>query len=147
MPIYWNSRLFSRHISRTQSIQQNIHIIFLALVALKLLVSLISRLIACSARIVGDRRTDRHVHRMTTVTLAAHARRGLITISNQWLFLLISMKTMRFMGYYRDHHTAATELSQAQYSTLTTEYKRRKNKQEVQLLGMAIHVYTCNDIL
>ena len=34
--------LFSRHISRTQSFQQNRHIPFLALVALKLLVSLIS---------------------------------------------------------------------------------------------------------
>ena len=62
------------HISRTQSFQQNRHIIFLALVALKLLVSLISRLVACSARIVVDRQT----HRTTTVTLAAHARRGLI---------------------------------------------------------------------
>ena len=49
-------------------------LIFLALVALKLLVSLISRLVACSARIVLDRQT----HRKTTVTLAAHARRGLI---------------------------------------------------------------------
>ena len=53
---------------------QNRHIIFLALVALKLLVSLISRLVACSARTVVDRQT----HRTTTVTLAAHARRGLI---------------------------------------------------------------------
>ena len=55
---------------------------FLALVALKLLVSLISRLVACSARIVADkqtdRQTDRQTHRTTTVTLAAHARRGLI---------------------------------------------------------------------
>ena len=50
----------------------------LALVALKLLVSLISRLVACSARIVGDRQTDRQTHRTTIVTLAAHARRGLI---------------------------------------------------------------------
>ena len=50
---------FSHHISRTQSFQQNRHIIFLALVALKLLVSLISRLVACSARIVVDRQTDR----------------------------------------------------------------------------------------
>ena len=50
---------FSRHISRTQSFQQNRHIVFLALVALKLLVSLISRLVACSARIVVDRQTDR----------------------------------------------------------------------------------------
>ena len=51
---------------------------FLALVALKLLVSLISRLVACSARIVADRQTDRQTHRTTTVTLAAHAHRGLI---------------------------------------------------------------------
>ena len=71
---------FSRHISRTQLFQQNRHIIFLALVALKLLVSLISRLVACSARIVVDRQTDRQthrqIHRMTTVTLTAHAHRG-----------------------------------------------------------------------
>ena len=57
---------------------------FHALVALKLLVSLISRLVACSARIVvdkqTDRQTDRQTHRPTTVTLAAHARRGLIII-------------------------------------------------------------------
>ena len=71
---------FSRHISRTLSFQQNHHISFLALVALKLLVSLISRLVACSARIVIDRQTDKQTHRTTTVTLAAHARRGLITI-------------------------------------------------------------------
>ena len=51
---YWLFRLFSRHISRTQSFQRNRHIVFLALVALKLLVSLKSRLVACSARIVAD---------------------------------------------------------------------------------------------
>ena len=54
---------------------------FHAIVALKLLVLLISRLVACSARIVADkqtdRQTDRQTHRTTTV-LAAHARRGLI---------------------------------------------------------------------
>ena len=73
---------FSRHISRTQSFQQNRHIIFLALVqALKLLVSFISRPVACSARIVVDRQTDRQTdrHRTTTVILAAHARRGLMS--------------------------------------------------------------------
>ena len=47
-----------------------------------MLVSLISRLVACSPRIVvdkqTDRRTDGHTHRTTTVTLAAHARRGLM---------------------------------------------------------------------
>ena len=57
---------------------RNRHISFLALVALKLLVSLISRLVACSARIAIDRHTDTQTHRTTTVTLAAHARRGLI---------------------------------------------------------------------
>ena len=55
----WIFRLFSRHISRTQLFQQNRHITFLALVALKLLVSLISRHVACSARIVVDKHTDR----------------------------------------------------------------------------------------
>ena len=57
--------------------------IFLALVALKLLVSLISRLVACSARIVVDRHTNTQTHRTTTVTLTAHARRGLIT--QKWI--------------------------------------------------------------
>ena len=71
------------YISRTQSYQQNRHILFLALVALKLLASFISLLVACSARIVGDRQTDRQTHRTTTVTLAAHARRGLMTIAIQ----------------------------------------------------------------
>ena len=72
--------LFSRHISRTQSFQQNRHITFLALVALKLLVSLISRLVACSPRIVVDTQihtqTHTQTHRTTTVTLAAHALRA-----------------------------------------------------------------------
>ena len=57
----------------------NRHIIFPALVALNLLVSLISRLVARGARIVVDKQTDRQTHRTTTVTLAAHARRGLIS--------------------------------------------------------------------
>ena len=52
------------HISQTQSFQQNRHILFLALVALELLVSLISRLVAFSARIVVDRQTDRHTERL-----------------------------------------------------------------------------------
>ena len=51
--------LFSRHISRTQSFQRNRHVVFLTLVALKLLVSLISRLVVCSARIVADKQTNR----------------------------------------------------------------------------------------
>ena len=39
------------------SLERSRHVIFLAFVALKLLVSLISRLVACSARIVADRQT------------------------------------------------------------------------------------------
>ena len=89
-----------RHIS------QNRHVIFHALIALKLLVLLMSRLVACSARIVVDRQThrqtdrqagrltdrqtdrqadrqaDKQTHRTTTVTLATHARRGLMKSTN-----------------------------------------------------------------
>ena len=39
------------------------HSTSIALVALKLLVSLISRLVTCSARIVVDRQTERQTHR------------------------------------------------------------------------------------
>ena len=52
--------------------------IFQARIVLKPLVSLIGRLIACSARISVDTQTDRQTDKPTTVTLAAHARRGLI---------------------------------------------------------------------
>ena len=62
---YWLFSLFSRHISRTQSFQQNRHIIFPALVALNLLVSLISRLVARSARIVVDKQTNKQTNRQT----------------------------------------------------------------------------------
>ena len=57
-------------------------LLFHALVALKMLVSLISRLVACSPRIVVDKQTDRQTdkHRRSTVTLPAHARPGLIII-------------------------------------------------------------------
>ena len=79
---YWIFRLFSRHISRTQSFQQNYHVIFHALVALKLLVSLISCLVDCSARIVVD--TDRHTDQVLYITLAADARRGLIILRSLW---------------------------------------------------------------
>ena len=47
-------------ISRTQSFQRNRHDPFFALVVLKLLVSLITRLVACSAGIVVD--THMHTH-------------------------------------------------------------------------------------
>ena len=61
---------------------------FLSLVALKLLVSLISRLVACSPRIECAQ-TDRRTDRTTTVTLAAHARRVLIMLYmlKPWLSL------------------------------------------------------------
>ena len=67
---YWLFRLFSRHISRTQSFQENHPFSFQVRVALKALVSLIDRLVACSVRISVDRHTDK-------VTLDAHAPRRL----------------------------------------------------------------------
>ena len=47
---------------------------------MKQLVSLMGRLVACSARISVDTHmhTDRQIDKPTTVTLAVHARRGLI---------------------------------------------------------------------
>ena len=36
--------------------------------------------LARGVRIVVDKQTDRQTHRTTTVTLAAHARRGLMTV-------------------------------------------------------------------
>ena len=49
---------------------------------LKPLVSLISHIVACSTRISVDTHTQTHTHRQNdyckSVTLAAHARRGLI---------------------------------------------------------------------
>ena len=62
--------------SRTQSFQENRPFIFRARVVLNPLVSLMGRLVACSARISVDRQTDRR-------TLAAHARRGLIIQANK----------------------------------------------------------------
>ena len=61
----WLFNLFSRHISRMQWFQQNRHVTFPAHVALNLLVSLISRLVAHSARIVVDKQTDRQTDRQT----------------------------------------------------------------------------------
>ena len=95
---YWLFRLFSRHISRTQPFPQNHHIIFHALVALKMLVSLKSRLVACSPRRVVDKQTDRQrdkqTHKTTTVTLDAHARPELITETPT---------KMKFGMYYQFH--------------------------------------------
>ena len=49
--------------------------------ALNPLLSLIGRLVARSGRKRGNRQTDRQNDRTTTITLAAHARRGLIIIT------------------------------------------------------------------
>ena len=51
-------RLFSRHISRTQSFQEYRHFLFQVRVVLNTLVSLMGRLEPCNARIAADRRTD-----------------------------------------------------------------------------------------
>ena len=49
----------------TQSFQQNRQFLFRPLVVMKMLVSLISRLVACSTRIVVDKQTDRQTDRQT----------------------------------------------------------------------------------
>ena len=87
---------------------KNRHVIFLALVALKLLVSLMSRLVACSPRIVVDRQTDKQTHRRTTVTLAAHARLGLIMVT-QMLKCTPSAQGVSYThaGYYYTHNAHA----------------------------------------
>ena len=49
------------------------------------MVSFVILLIARTARIAcADRRTYRHTHETTTVTLAAHARRGLMSKNAYW---------------------------------------------------------------
>ena len=55
----WLFRLFSRHISGTQSFQENRHISIHLLIVHNPLVPLIGRLVACSARTRADRQTDR----------------------------------------------------------------------------------------
>ena len=77
-------RLFSRHISRTQSFREKCLFTFNVFVALKLQVSLIRRLVACTARTRVDRRTDRQTDTPSTVTLAAHAHRGLTPLLQAW---------------------------------------------------------------
>ena len=52
-------RLFSRHISGTQSFRENRHINIDLLVVRNPLVPLIGRLVACCARTRADRQTDR----------------------------------------------------------------------------------------
>ena len=61
----WLFRLFSRHISGTQSFRENRHIYINLLVVHNLLVPLIGRLVACSARTRADRRTDGQTDRRT----------------------------------------------------------------------------------
>ena len=62
---------------------RKIALFFQAHVVLKPLVSLIGRLVACSARISVDTQTHRQTDKPTTVTLAVHARRGLTRPSVQ----------------------------------------------------------------
>ena len=63
------------------------HIIFRALVALKMSVPFTCRFAACSSRI-KVRQTDTQTDRPSTVTLTAHARRGLM---NVWTGLACSL--------------------------------------------------------
>ena len=53
-----------------------------------------SRFDACSVRASGDRQTDTHTHRPSTVILAAHARRGLTS------YCIYSLKEVKPKHYY-----------------------------------------------
>ena len=80
---------------------KNRHVIFLSLVALKLLVSLISHLGACTPRIVLLTHTHTQTDRTTTVTLAAHACRGLITYTIIRIIIIIcSMRSLTVVLRY-----------------------------------------------
>ena len=84
--------------------------------ALNPLVSLIGRLVARSGRKRGNRQTDRQTDRQndktTTVTLAAHARRGLIIILNitfEW-YSIVAFK-IETVDPFRLHKVAAIRVS------------------------------------
>ena len=72
--------------------------------ALSPLVSLIGRLVARSGRKRGNRQTDRQTDRQidrqndktTTVTLAAHARRGLIIATLRYIEIIVSTPLLIF---------------------------------------------------
>ena len=66
---------------RIRQFKEKRHFDIAANLTLKTMVSFIILLIACTARIAcADRHTYRQTHETTTVTLAAHARRGLMTV-------------------------------------------------------------------
>ena len=78
----WLFSLSSRHISRTQSFQEKRQINIKDLATLKRFVAVIGRPVPCTARLASDRRTDgrtdKQTDRPSTVTIAAHARQGLM---------------------------------------------------------------------
>ena len=66
---------------RIRQFKEKHHFNIVANLTLNMMVSFVILLIARTARIAcvdrhTDRQTDRHTHETTTVTLAAHARRG-----------------------------------------------------------------------
>ena len=73
------SLCFTPKLSKSEFFEKNLYFENKASVALNPLVSLIGRLVARSGRKSGNRRTDGRNDKTTTVTLAAHARRGLQT--------------------------------------------------------------------
>ena len=86
--------------------------------------------IACSDRHT-DRQTDRQTHRTTTVTLAAHARRGLISTA-----LSISKKKLKIIEAVekgdKSHLDVAKEFSVAK-STVRLLCSRKVQLESMQL--------------
>ena len=67
---------------RIRQFKEKRHFNITANLMLNTMVSFVILLIVRTARIAcADRQTDRQTHETTTVTLAAHARRGLISIN------------------------------------------------------------------
>ena len=65
---------------RIRQFKEKRHFNIAANLTLNTMVSFVILLIVCTARLAcADRHTDKHTHETTTVTFAAHARRGLIT--------------------------------------------------------------------
>ena len=91
------------------------HIIFRALVALKTSVPFACRFVACGSRIKVSQ-TDTQTDRPSTVTLAAHARRGLIIVRD---VVAASLSTSGGQPEYQLIRAACNRLAQLSVSTYT----------------------------
>ena len=104
-------RLFSCHISGMQSFQENRLFYFHAFVALKLLVSLIGRLVACTARISVDRsrQTDGQTNHYCTCHMNSECvleSKDIPTAGNKLnpISVLLQCSCVGYVQYYSDYN-------------------------------------------